>query len=208
MLRTCLSDPIPEIFSVAKLLNDAVSAHLLGNKQEADSLIRLANSPIVREWTESLWGIGGPASRPVAVGNPLPFVTKENRITVRMPRGPEKRALVARDGYHCRFCGIPLIRAETRRAIQGLYPQALTWGRRNPDQHAAFQAMWLQYDHLLPHAWGGTNDMENIVVTCAPCNFGRMNLTLDQVGLLDPRMREPVRSDWDGLERINLPRSS
>ena len=35
MLRTCLSNPIPEIFSVAKLLNDAVSAHLLGDKQEA-----------------------------------------------------------------------------------------------------------------------------------------------------------------------------
>jgi 5-methylcytosine-specific restriction endonuclease McrA len=62
--------------------------------------------------------------------------------------------------------------------------------------------MWLQYDHLLPHARGGTNDLGNIVITCAPCNFARMNYTLEEIGLLDPRTREPVRSDWDGLERF------
>jgi HNH endonuclease len=64
------------------------------------------------------------------------------------------------------------------------------------------QAIWLQYDHLLPHARGGSSDLSNIVVTCAPCNNGRCNLTIEEVGLSDPRLREPIRSTWDGLERV------
>jgi hypothetical protein len=65
-----------------------------------------------------------------------------------------------------------------------------------------FKAMWLQYDHLLTHARSGNNDLENIVITCAPCNYGRWNRTVEEVGLIDPRTREPVRSAWDGLERF------
>lgn len=67
---------------------------------------------------------------------------------------------------------------------------------------STFQAMDLHYDHLLPHARGGTNDLENMLVTCAPCNCGRDKLTLEEVGLSDPRLRDPVRSTWDGLERF------
>lgn len=113
-----------------------------------------------------------------------------------------KNQLHLRDGYHCRFCGIPLIRKEIRAQLATLYPQALSWGRTNIEQHAAFQAMWAQYDHILPHARGGNNDIDNLVVTCAPCNFGRMNFTLDEVGLLDPRKCEPYQSKWDGLEQL------
>lgn len=54
------------------------------------------------------------------------------------------------------------------------------------------------YDHLLPHNRGGSADLENIVVTCAPCNFSRMDLTLDEVRVVDPRTREPVRPAWIG----------
>jgi len=62
--------------------------------------------------------------------------------------------------------------------------------------------MWVQYDHLLAHARSGTNDLKNIVITCAPCNFCRAEYTLAEVGLLDPLAREPIRSTWDGLERF------
>ena len=63
--------------------------------------------------------------------------------------------------------------------------------------------MWLQYDHLLPHARGGGSDLDNLLITCAPCNYARWNYTLAEVGLLDPRTRERVRSTWDGLERFH-----
>jgi hypothetical protein len=76
------------------------------------------------------------------------------------------------------------------------------WGRKNVEQHAALQAMWLQYDHVLPHARGGNNDLDNIVITCAPCNFGRMDYLVEEVGLVDPREHDAIKSNWDGLERI------
>jgi hypothetical protein len=86
--------------------------------------------------------------------------------------------------------------------VASLYPEAVPWGRKNSEQHAAFQAMWAQYDHVLPHAKGGTNDLSNVVITCAPCNFGRMEFTLEEVGLIDPRSRSPKTTQWDGLERL------
>jgi len=82
------------------------------------------------------------------------------------------------------------------------YPSALPWGKENKSQHAAFQAMWLQYDHILPHARGGNNALNNVLITCAPCNFGRMSYTLKEVGLAHPPERGAQRSSWDGLERF------
>jgi predicted restriction endonuclease len=93
-------------------------------------------------------------------------------------------------------------RRVTTDRIRKAYPQELPWGKANIDQHAAFQAMWAQYDHIRPHSHGGTSDLDNIVVTCAPCNFGRMSFSLEEVGLADPRAREPVTTAWDGLERF------
>jgi hypothetical protein len=200
--KACLRDPISEIFDAARFLDAAVSAHNAGKRNIADELIRLADIPAIVEWTESLWGAGGPWTRPLKIENSISFVPKEQRIKIRMPTKEELKALLVRDGYHCRFCGIPLVRAETRKLIREVYPDALRWGDQNRDQHAGFQAMWLQFDHLLPHARGGTSDLDNMVVTCAPCNNGRSNLTLEEAGLTDPRSRPVQRTTWDGLERF------
>lgn len=201
-LRSCLRDPIPEIFDAARYLDAGVSAHMAGNRRLAEELFRMADNPAITEWTESLWGKGGPWSRPLPVESPLPFIPKEARIKVRMPSKATMDEILKRDGFHCRFCGIPVVRAEIRALIYKSYPEALRWGDRNSEQHAGIQALWLQYDHLLPHARGGDNSIDNILITCAPCNNGRSNLTLEEVGLSDPRLREPVCSTWDGLERF------
>jgi hypothetical protein len=201
-LRICLRDPIPEIAEAARYLDEAVSAHLAGRSDLAEELIRRSDMPEIREWTESLWGKNSPYVKFRAISNAPPTISREQRLALRMPTSTEKQALLQRDGYHCRFCGIPVIRETIRRRIRNSYPDALPWGRTNLTQHAAFQAMWVQYDHLLPHARGGDNSLDNIVITCAPCNFGRMNYCLDEVRLTDPRTREPVRSSWDGLERF------
>lgn len=201
-LRSCLRDPIPEIAEAACYLKEAVAAHLLGQRDVANRRIQQADIPAIREWTESLWGRNSPYVKPRVVLNAQPSLPKEERIKVRMPTGDETRRLHERDGYQCRFCGIPVIRTEIRNRIRAAYPDALLWGRRNVDQHAAFQALWAQYDHVLPHAKGGDNDLSNIVITCAPCNFARMDYTLEEVGLSDPRLRDAIHSDWDGLERF------
>lgn len=201
--RDCLRDPIPQIKDAAQLLNDAVTAHLSGKPQMAAELIRRADMPEIREWTESLWGANSSHVKVRVAADSPPSLPKDQRIKVRMPNTAEKNLLHERDGFHCRFCGIPLIRMEIRKRIRAAYPDVLSWGSTNISQHAAFQAMWLQYDHLLPHARGGDNSLENVLITCAPCNYGRWHHTFEEVGLADPRKREPVRSTWDGLERFH-----
>lgn len=170
----------------------------------AECLIRETDRPVIREWLESIWGANSPYVTFREVTGAAPVLSKLERVKVRMPSADEKRRLHLRDGFHCRFCGIAVIRSEVRTRIASVYPEALRWGRTNVTQHAAFQAMWAQYDHVVPHARGGSNDFDNLVVTCAACNFGRMNYLLAEVGLSDPRLREPIRSNWDGLERFSL----
>ena len=200
--RASFRTPIPEIYEAARFLDAAVSAHLLGRHDLADALIRLADMPVIRDYTESLWGSGSPHVQFRTIHDAPPSLARQDRVQTRMPTTAEKTLLHHRDGYHCRFCSMPVIRAETRSRIQRSYPDALPWERKNSEQHAAFQCMWLQYDHILPHARGGGNDLSNVVITCAPCNYARMNYTLAECGLADPLSRQPIQSPWDGLERF------
>jgi 5-methylcytosine-specific restriction endonuclease McrA len=200
--RHCLADPIGE-FSVAKdCLDAAANAHLCGRGREAEMLIEKANMPAIRKWLEAVWGKKSPHVRFRLISNAPRYLTGAERASPRMPDAAARSALLARDGYHCRFCGIPVIRAEVRRRVCKVYEHLKLWGRKNIEQHAAFQAMWVQYDHVLPIARGGTSTLDNLVITCTACNYGRMDYTLDEVGLTDPRKREPMRSSWDGLERF------
>ncbi|MEO0771214.1 MAG: HNH endonuclease [Cyanobacteria bacterium J06649_4] len=201
-LRNCLRDPIPEIYTAAKYLDAAVSAHNFGNRKLATELFLAANMSEVRDWTESLWGKNSPHLCLRDAEIVLPVLPKAERVSCRMPNKAEREILHERDGFHCRFCGIPVIRKEIREVAKAEYPNAVQWGRTNFSQHAAFQAMWLQYNHLIPHSRGGNNDIENVVITCAPCNYGRGNRLIEEVGVRNPFERPPVKSQWDGLERI------
>ncbi len=201
-LRFCLRDPILEIHDAARYLDAAVSAHLNGNAGLAEELIHVADMPAIREWTESIWGAKSQYVKKANESSAYEHLGTERPGKGRMPNTEQKRALLVRDGYHCRFCGIPVIRMEVRQAIRSAYPNALPWGARNEEQHAAFQAMWVQYDHLIPYSRGGSTNLENLIITCAPCNYGRADKLLNEVGLADPRDRDPIRSQWDGLERF------
>jgi hypothetical protein len=201
--RRCLLEPIQEILEAARLLDQAANAHLVGDTRLAQALIRQADMPAIAGWTDSIWGRHNQdVLRIRMVAGAPPVLPLAERPRPRAPTSEAKRAIVKRDGYHCRFCGIAVIDKTIRTLLRGAYPDALRWGRSNAEQHAAFQCMWLQYDHVLPNGRGGASSEDNLVVTCAPCNFGRMERTLDEVGLKDPRLNDIKPSKWDGLERI------
>jgi len=206
--RRCLREPIAEIFLAAHLLDRAVGAHLAGDREGVLELIRQADMPAVRAFTEMLWGAAenNPEQwryirkRPLV--NPPAAVPKQHFLKRLEPAAPEKKIVIARDGHNCVFCGMPVIRSEVRAALDKAYPEAKIWGNTNRTQHAAFQCLWLQYDHLLPRSRGGDNSPANVVVACAPCNYGRRELMLDEVGVIDPRTLPVLRTSWDGLERF------
>ena len=201
-LKTSVREPIPELFIAAKCLDAAADAHLIGDTKIASELFRLADMPVLRDWTESHWGANTEYKNTVMKDSSFPELPKEQRIEVRMPTKEQKNALHLRDRFHCRFCGVPVIRKEIRVELRKHYPDEIPWGRTNPEQHAAFQALWLQYDHLLPHSRGGDNSIENVAITCAPCNYVRMNNLIIEMGLSNPLDREVPESSWDGLERL------
>lgn len=201
--RPYLRKPIREIADAARLLDAAVTAHLMDSRDVAERLIRLADMPVLRDYTESLWGAKSPHVQFRAVADAPAHSVNARDSKERMPTTAEKAALFERDGYHCRFCGIPVIRREVRDRIRKVYPDALRWGAKNAEQHAAFQLMWATYDHVLPHSRGGTSDLDNTMIACQPCNAARWHYTLEETGLADPRLREPTRSSWDGLERFH-----
>lgn len=206
--RRCMREPIEEIFLAAELLNRATDAHLAGDRIEAEALITRADIPAIRAWQESLWG--SKAANPDqwqfhryrAIANAPPMLARDERLPQRMPSSADRAALIKRYGRNCCFCGIPVIRAEVRAAFTRNYPDAAYWRGTKATQHAALQCLWLQFDHILPHSRGGDNSIENLIITCAACNFGRMQWTLEQVGLIDPRGCATVKMVWDGLERF------
>jgi 5-methylcytosine-specific restriction endonuclease McrA len=202
MQQNQFREPIDKLFKCAEMLAQAADAHMIGNRETAATLIKSTNLVEVREWLDSIWGKRSPYVLVRRIESAPRLLAKHERQETRMPSAVQKRQLHLRDGLHCRFCGIPVIHKEVRTLLHREYPSELPWGKTNATQHSAFQALWTQYDHILPHARGGTNEMDNMIITCAACNFGRMNYTLEEAGLNDPRLRKPVKSNWNGLEHL------
>lgn len=200
--RRWFREPVSEIYDAARYLDAAVSAHLVGEARLASELIKLADMPKLRGWLDSIWGERSRYVQYRHVDGAPALLSKDERASMRMPDSGTKRELIRRDGHHCRLCGIPVIREEVRKLLHGAYPGALPWSAKNVNQHAAFQVLWLQYDHIVPHARGGSNDLDNMIIACAACNYGRMQYTLEEVGFAPISSIERTGSLWDGLERV------
>lgn len=203
IMRRSIKEPIPEIFSAWEAMCSAVDEHLKGNCSRASDLFRQANSPVVWEWLNPAW-IN--VSENVIVER-LPG---DSQIVPKAERDPDRNiamrvrtAVLRRDGYRCRYCGIPIVHADIRKIAAELYPSSVSWDTLDPKkQHAGFQCLWLQFDHVKPHSHGGRSNEDNVVISCALCNFGKDRFTLRELDLEDPRLREPVSKDYDGLERL------
>ncbi|MGC1261570.1 MAG: HNH endonuclease [Jannaschia helgolandensis] len=203
--RRCLREPIPELFQAAFLLEEAVNAHLAGDRAHAQERLIATNTAEIRAYVGSLWHSRKKYPQQVhyfRLRNVATLPERKPKSPDRSPTAAQKREVVTRDGYVCRYCGIPTIPVEVRDALRMAYPDELPWPRIDAIQHSAFQALWLQYDHVIPHSYGGDNDVQNIVVSCGGCNFGKNAFHLLELGLEDPRSRPPLRSSWNGLIQI------
>src|ERR1035437_4441914 len=177
--KPCLRPAIVEIVIAAEYLDKAVSAHISKQPQLATELIGRPNIPAIREWAESMWGKSSPYNQHWTVISEPSIVEETERAKARMPSLALRRYLHERDGYHCRFCGIPVVRKEIRKLLLKLYPDVVPWGLTNMSQHAALQVMQANYDPVVPHSKCGKSDLANLIVTCGPCNYGRMGYTLE-----------------------------
>ncbi len=73
-------------------------------------------------------------------------------------------------------------------------------GTTNATTHGAALVYRAVADHVLPHWSGGSTDQENLITACYPCNFGKAEFSLEQLGLERPR--RAVANGGDGLESL------
>jgi 5-methylcytosine-specific restriction endonuclease McrA len=196
--RNCFLPPIPELEEVAGILGNAADAILGGDLTEAKRLLIAANNPVIFNFAQQIMGPTNPSIH----GSPPRRPATQAVSGIRMPQPRVQREIFQRDGWRCRFCGCRVVWAAARTVIGRVLPGTIPWPSTNVGRHSAFFALEASLDHIVPHSRGGNNDPFNLVAACQPCQFGRNDWTLEEVGLLDPWERPPIIDRWDGLTRL------
>ncbi len=98
-----------------------------------------------------------------------------------------------RDNFHCRYCGSKVApRSFFTRFSNLIGDDAFYIGRANREMPGIYLLFVATLDHVTPHRLGGRTDASNLVTSCWPCNYGKMEYTLEQIGIDDPRLTPPV----------------
>ena len=140
-----------------------------------------------------------------AMVRPQAKVTVGTRRCAEVEGAPDADGLASlscRDGHVCRYCGNLVIDEKVISFLHRHYAEAVPSTGADRERNAAIIAMRISFEHVVPHSRGGDNTIENIIVSCSPCNSAKSDWTLEQVGLIDPRTVPVERSSWDGLVRI------
>lgn len=125
---------------------------------------------------------------------PLP-----HRDSQRSPK-PFENQVFARDGYKCRYCGIRLVAPLVLKTlIKDLDTTKFRRGPRNKDTHGILCIFYPSADHVIPWNLGGRSNMDNLVTSCVPCNFGKSQFTVEQINIENPLLRTSKDDGWDGL---------
>jgi 5-methylcytosine-specific restriction endonuclease McrA len=177
----------------------AVEAFKAGNKNLCLEIIGQIRTAEITEWYIEHGQMSG-RHRKLQLNIPPPETID---ISLRDPiRSPAKlqKQVFERDSYHCRYCGGKLISQEFLKAfIKSLNSPLFARGETNLNTHGVIHLTWPVADHVIPWNKGGRTSLDNLVSSCAPCNYGKDGYTIEQLGLIDPFTRPAKISDWDGL---------
>jgi 5-methylcytosine-specific restriction endonuclease McrA len=177
----------------------AVDAFKAGNKNLCLEIIGQIRTAEITEWYIEHGQMSG-RHRKLQLNIPPPeTIDIDLRDPVRSPAKLQKQVF-ERDSYHCRYCGGKLISQEFLKTfIKSLKSPLFSRGESNLNTHGIIHLTWPVADHVIPWNKGGRTSLDNLVSSCAPCNYGKDGYTIEQLGLIDPFTRPAKISDWDGL---------
>ncbi len=207
-VKNSLIRPPAEAREIVSLFSGAVAELIVGDRNRANELIALGDRPWVRDYVDRAWGkldheIHTWHLNPAYKARKQAPVPKSRRDPKKSPGPVLLREIFARDAWHCRYCGIPVMDDEAFRKLRKQNLEALYWGTEAEDQHPGAILIWGVYDHVVPHSAEGRTDSENLVTACWPCNAAKWDALLEEACLADPRKKPFVeRGSWDGLTRL------
>lgn len=200
MFRRCFLPPLPEHDLAADLLSRAADALIRHDFRLAAALLRESDLGTLEDYRYS---IAGPRNPAIHRQTKLPVYA---RVPARSGRGTpttrDAKQVLTRDGFRCRFCGTRVIVSEARKAFIKALPEVVRWDGTNKGSHSGLAVLAASIDHLVPFQRGGSNDLDNLVTTCNPCQYGRVHYLLNEEDLEDPRKYPPIIDRWDGLARL------
>lgn len=177
----------------------ASESFLAKNKSECLDLLSQIRSKEITDWYIEHGQMSG-RHRKIQINiPPLPIIEISQRDSVRSPAMIQNEVFL-RDSYHCRYCGGKLISQEfIRKFIKNLDSPLFKRGETNLTTHGIIHITWPVADHVTPWNKGGKTNLDNLVSSCAPCNYGKDGYTIEQLGIDNPFKRAPNKSEWDGL---------
>lgn len=181
------------------IFEEAVQLFVSGDSQGCLTALSRPRSGEMRDWYIEHGQMSG-KHRARLLARPKPQdVDVAQRDPLRSPAKYENQVFL-RDGYHCQYCGIRLVSGKVLKAlIKALNTSAFRRGPRNIDTHGILCIFYPSADHVIPWNKGGRTDMNNLVTSCVPCNFGKDQFTIEQIGIENPLDREPLVDDWNGM---------
>jgi 5-methylcytosine-specific restriction endonuclease McrA len=194
--------PRPDFITESfKEFEQAVRVAVQGDLELALSHLSSTRHDELRVWFDKVAQHAGKQrfldrNHPMAIELPVVDDARdEEKISV-----PLARQILERDAYHCRYCGIPVVFSSEVRKIQKILgPDNFPISKSNQIAHGTLRAFYNSFDHVLPRSRGGRNTLENLVTACYPCNFGKDDFTLSQLGLRSPFEGSVVEDNHDGF---------
>jgi len=113
--------------------------------------------------------------------------------------------LFSRDNYRCRYCGTPIVgdrKHFVALAEQLSIPELVVTGG-NEARHGLYLTFRGSHDHLVPFAEGGTNDMDNLLTACWPCQFGKFRFSLDDLRIQLRKDPYPFIDQWASIMDVS-----
>jgi 5-methylcytosine-specific restriction endonuclease McrA len=106
-----------------------------------------------------------------------------------------------RDGYSCGYCGIRVIDTKALLKMEKIVGKKYFKVKgKNIERHGVALVLRATIDHIKPLSHGGRTRVDNLITSCWSCNYGKLNATLEQLGLDNPLKRITItRSKWGGL---------
>lgn len=194
--------PLPKPIWISEQMNifeSAVNDFLIGQKDSCITKLKEIKNEEIIDWYIEHGQMSG-KHRKKTLNIPIPkLISEELRDSIRSPKKIQDEVF-KRDGYRCRYCNNKLISQEfIRLFIKKLNFPLFQRDKTNLKTHGIIHISWPVADHVIPWNQGGRTDLNNLVSSCATCNYGKDGYTLEQIGIENPFFRQPIVDNWNGF---------